>query len=75
MNDDELFPLGKKKRAKKAPKGPKARKSIPNGPCHYAGCQEDTKTSQLRCNACKGGKGAFYHLPCFHASHRCHFEG
>ena len=29
LNDDELFPLGKKKRAKKAPKGPKQPLPLP----------------------------------------------
>ena len=66
-------------RTQKAPEGPKARKRIPNGPCAWSlarnGCQceQDTKTTQLRCGACNGGKGAFWHLPCFFATHRCHF--
>ena len=66
-------------RTQKAPEGPKARKRIPNGPCQWSlarngcKCEQDTKTTQLRCGACNGGKGAFWHLPCFFATHRCHF--
>ena len=66
-------------RTQKAPEGPKKRKRIPNGPCEWSlerngeQCQEDTKTSQLRCGPCNGGRGAFWHLACFHATHRCHF--
>ena len=59
----------------KKPQGPKKRKRIPNGVCHYGDCQEITKTSQLFCASCRGGKGAFYHLPCFHRCHRCVFAG
>ena len=59
----------------KTPQGPKKRKCIPNGACYYEGCQEDTKTTQLRCGSCKDGKGAFFHLPCFFATHRCTFAG
>ena len=66
-------------RTTKAPQGPKKRKRIPNGTCNYADCPGVEgglkKTTQLRCGACKDGKGAFYHLPCFFACHRCHFEG
>ena len=59
-------------RTKKAPEGPKARKRVPNGRCALGeDCEEQTKTSQLNCPSCNGGKGAFYHLPCFFKRHRC----
>ena len=69
-------------RIRKRIEGRKKRKRIPNGACAFDECPirlgEATslsKTTQLRCAACKGGKGAFFHLPCFFASHRCYFAG
>ena len=62
-------------RTKQTHEGPKKRKRIPNGECYYSGCKEDTKTTQLRCGSCRDGKGAYYHLPCFFATHRCEFAG
>ena len=41
------------------------------GECAFAGCDiEKPKRPQLRCGACRGGEGAYYHLPCFFACHR-----
>ena len=66
-------------RTKKAPEGPKKRKHVPNGVCNFDGCPGEAmgwaKRPQLRCGGCKGGHGAFYHLPCFFQTHRCLFEG
>ena len=58
-------------------RGPKskARLKVQCGKCAYAGCKiAKPKRSQLRCGACGGGAGRFYHLRCFFASHRCHRE-
>ena len=66
-------------RTQKAPEGPKARKRIPNGACEWSlqrnghKCQEKKPTSQLRCGACNSGEGAWWHVPCFFATHRCYF--
>ena len=70
-------------RTRKRIEGRKKRKRIPNGACVFDECPiklgdpdtELAKTTQLRCPSCAGGKGAFYHLPCFHACHRCYFAG
>ena len=66
-------------RTQKKPEGPKKRKRVPNGVCNYGGCPGAdngwAKFPQLRCGSCKDGDGAFYHLPCFHATHRCTFSG
>ena len=63
-------------RTKKAIAGRKRRKSVPNGVCNHDGCEGKakgwSKRPQLRCCACKDGKGAYYHLACFFATHRCH---
>ena len=73
-------------RTKAALEGPKARKRVPNGRCNYSLCpkkvdpqsakgRELAAEPQLRCGSCKDGHGAYYHLPCFFACHRCHFAG
>ena len=63
-------------RTKKAPEGPEARRRVPNGRCALKeACEEKTKTSQLNCPSCNGGRGAFYHLPCFFKRHRCVYVG
>ena len=53
------------------------RKPVPYGKCFYADCPwTDTpgrKTTQKVCMSCKQGKGAYYHLECFFATHRCTF--
>ena len=41
------------------------------GSCNYGDCPTPSKTSQLRCMACNGGKGAYYHLDCFFDTHHC----
>ena len=47
---------------------------IDQGKCNYANCDIDVPLQpQLRCGACNGGKGAYYHLPCFFATHRWTF--
>ena len=60
-------------RTKQAHEGPKKRKGIPHGKCHYVNCPTPAKSSQKRCQSCKGGTGAYYHLPCFFATHKCSF--
>eukprot|EP00966_Prymnesium_polylepis_P028973 671753-Prymnesium_polylepis.1 len=50
----------------------KARVSRKCGQCAYTGCKiAKPKRPQLRCGACGGGSGRYYHLPCFFATHRC----
>ena len=61
-------------RTRAAHEGPKKRRRIPNGKCFYGDdCRCAQRTSQLHCRACNEGKGAYWHLPCFFATHRCHF--
>ena len=37
----------------------------------YKDCKiSKPKRVQLRCNACGGGKGRYYHWPCFFATHQ-----
>ena len=69
-------------RTQKPHDGPKKRKAVPYGKCSYAECPVRKKkktalnpTTQLRCMSCKDGKGAWYHVPCFFACHRCTFAG
>ena len=42
------------------------------GKCRYEGCTITTSRgrAKYRCGACGDGKGWFYHLPCFMATHR-----
>ena len=42
------------------------------GKCRYDGCTITTSRgrAKYRCGACGDGKGWFYHLPCFMATHR-----
>ena len=49
-----------------------------NGICNYDGCDQAPARGghaavrpQLRCGSCKDGEGAYYHIPCFFATHRC----
>ena len=57
--------------------GPKKRKAVPYGVCGYGQCPKPggVATSQLRCGSCRDGKGAYYHLACFHRCHRCYYAG
>jgi hypothetical protein len=49
----------------------KAKAKTQKGGCAYAHCTiTKPKRPQLRCGPCRGGEGAFYHLPCFFACHR-----
>ena len=49
--------------------------SVKVGQCGYAGCGiSKPARPQLRCGSCKDGKGAYYHMECFFATHRC-YEG
>ena len=53
--------------------------SIPKGRCAFAECPtlaEDYSgplpvRPTTRCNACREGKGAYFHLPCFFECHSC----
>ena len=48
------------------------------GVCAYRDCPglcggpmaRNARRTKFFCGACNGGKGAFYHLPCFNACHR-----
>ena len=84
--EHELVDMGVVTRAqgystKKGRAGRKTRKSIPNGTCAYDGCPKAkgiakakswAKRPQTRCQACHKGRGAYYHMPCFFATHRCY---
>lgn len=53
--------------------------SIPRGRCNYSECPAAApnykgplpKRTHLLCPSCMDGTGAYYHLQCFHAVHRC----
>ena len=54
------------------------RVEVKRGVCAYEGCPllcgEPSllpKRSPYRCGSCAAGAGAYYHLPCFFACHRC----
>ena len=62
---DKSYPLygGKKHRIKRG------------ASCAYEGCEgpeDEPKRPQHRCGACRDGRGAFYHLPCYF---KCHPQG
>ena len=49
-----------------------SRVSPQKGVCAYSQCQiVKPKRPQNRCFACRDGRGAYYHLQCFFAVHRC----
>jgi hypothetical protein len=49
----------------------KANARTQKGVCAYEHCNITTpKRPQERCGSCRGGRGAFYHMPCFFACHR-----
>ena len=78
LAEHELVDMGQVardlKEQQRGSRGPAKTKRVSTckGVCAYAGCKiKKPKRPQLRCGACGGGGGAFYHLPCFFAVHRC----
>ena len=83
----ELVDMGRLARASQAEKeaakrGPKSKSNtltVQKGKCAYDRCPANVlgysgplaARSSFRCNACLGGTGSYYHLPCFFECHSC----
>ena len=68
-----------KQKTKRGPKTKSENLCLRKGKCAYAECPVAqpgytgllVKRPTTRCNACKEGSGAYYHMPCFFAVHSC----
>ena len=69
--------LAEREARKRGPKSRTNRVSIGKGKCSYVSCPAGVagysgplvSRPTTRCIGCKGGKGAYYHLPCFFEVH------
>lgn len=88
MTEHELVDMSfvaREQEAQRKHRGPKIKSSklsIHKGVCAYQKCpvlDENysgtlPKRPTTRCPSCQGGKGCYYHLPCFFSVHRCIHE-